>query len=770
MRRRTCTIPPPLGLSSRQLACDAPARVPGAFLVATALALALAATAAAQVLPALDHFYCYTCIGRDAISSHGIDLGYLLPSVDDRPTDYRIGDFSRLGEPVIDPACDCPFPNNIIPQSRLLPNGAWPEDIYQRNAKALSLGGTALQRLAQGWTPLHEALQSGSLSHPRGHLNPVQLERLLAYLSAEDVNARLVNSGSWNGWTALHFAASGWASRAPGTIELLLAAGLDPNARADDGRTPLLLAGSPDAFKALRAGGADIRARSDSGWTALHRAAFLAAFLGDAAIVEALLAAGLDPNARHDDSWIPLFGGWTPLFWAGSPDAFEALRAGGADIRARSDSGWTALHIAASLGDAAIVEALLAAGLDPNARHDGYGGRTPLLWASSLDAFEALLAGGAELDVIEAWFAPDALERARRGEISASGLEPAVRQAGRFANASRVARLRAINPAFAEVPDRIGDRNIHYPLHYAAQYNEDPAMIAALSTSTIVSAESYVRSLQLAAQYNGNPAVIEALIAAGADVNSRDHSDRTLLRLAAQYNGNPAVIEALIAAGADVNATDRFPTTTLYLAAANSSPDAAEIVNTLLAAGAKTTLYSSGDLLGRPLYAAAMTQNLAAMDALIQAGADVKSATGTIRDWGGSNYSYSTLLADVLSRGRFDCGYAPVAAALRAAGAESLVRAFSAGSSGWTPFKPGPQVAECEPVSAEVEALIDAGADLDARDASGLTTLHRAVSAGKPGDIRALLDAGADVNARSRGGRLTALHFAVWRRAGSDSV
>ena len=52
---------------------------------------------------------------------------------------FRAGDYSALGEPIIDPGCDCPFPNNMIPPSRLLPNGAWPEALFERN-RSIFLG------------------------------------------------------------------------------------------------------------------------------------------------------------------------------------------------------------------------------------------------------------------------------------------------------------------------------------------------------------------------------------------------------------------------------------------------------------------------------------------------------------------------------------------------------------------------------------------------------------------------------------------------------
>ena len=653
--------------------------------------MALAVIASAQPL---DTYTCNTCDGR-AVA-------------------FRIGDYSALPTLIIDPTCDCPFPNNFIPGSRLLPNGAWPEDIYNRNFRAFSgTEGRVVRAVARGLTPLHEALLSGSRNHPLGHLNPVVVERLLDGLSSEEVNARISNLGALNGFTPLHIAAYRGRRTAPGVIELLLARGADVLSRSDRGYTPLLEARSADTFVALQEAGADIRAQAANGFTALHRAAIN----GNPAIVKALLAAGLDPDAQLDD-------GYTPLLYAGSADAFVALQEAGANIRAETDWGaFTALHRAAIIGDAALLEALLVAGLDPNAQTSiGY---TPLLYANTADAFETLLAGGANFDVIEALFAPDALDAVRRREIAGGVLQRAIRQAGRFATPSLVERLRAINPIFAEVPDTTGSRSIRYPLHYAAQYNEDPAMIAALST-TNVSATSDSYSL-------------------------------SPLHLAARYNGNPAVIQALLDEGAHIQIDEDYGwgRTPLYYASTNSSPKAVEIAKTLLAAGANV---NARHLFPSALYAAAMTQNLAVMDMLMAAGAETVSATGSLY--------YHSLLADVLERGRFDCGYAPVAEALRTAGAESWV----ASEGQRMPYVPGPPVAECETVSVKVQELIDSGADLDALDSQGFTCLHLSAADGKAVDVTALATAGANVNAATRGGRLTPLHVAIWKRAGLATV
>ena len=131
-------------------------RIAAAALLGFSLGLA---TAQAQELPPLDSFRCETC---------------------DSYPEFRLGDFSRLEEPILDPASGSPFPTNVIPQSRLLAHGAWPETIYTQNASVFrGAAGRVAQRVAQGWTPLHEAVNSGSSSHPLRWLNPAHLDRLL---------------------------------------------------------------------------------------------------------------------------------------------------------------------------------------------------------------------------------------------------------------------------------------------------------------------------------------------------------------------------------------------------------------------------------------------------------------------------------------------------------------------------------------------------------------------------------------------------------------
>lgn len=94
------------------------------------------------------------------------------------------------------------------------------------------------------------------------------------------------------GSTLLHRAARGGN---PELIRLLLARGLDVNARDDYGDTPLtdsVWCTRPEAIDVLIEAGADVNAQGSNESTALH----LAAGSGRANVVSKLLAAGADPT------------------------------------------------------------------------------------------------------------------------------------------------------------------------------------------------------------------------------------------------------------------------------------------------------------------------------------------------------------------------------------------------------------------------------------------------------------------------------------------
>lgn len=204
------------------------------------------------------------------------------------------------------------------------------------------------------------------------------------------------------------------------------------------GCTPLHMAafcGFPVAIEALLAKGADIEAKSKVQFTPLS----IAAAAGELGAVETLVAHDANKESVTKAQY-------TPLLCAsanGHVATFEHLLEAGADRRhfvgqsvdpplidvaiegftpgiesvlanricsvdVRDNDGLTALHRAAHGGKVASIEALLAAGADPNA--EGLNGVTPLHYAVKGDhvgAVAALVAGGA--DVTKIWKIPDEL-------------------------------------------------------------------------------------------------------------------------------------------------------------------------------------------------------------------------------------------------------------------------------------------------------------------------------------------------------------------------
>ena len=149
----------------------------------------------------------------------------------------------------------------------------------------------------------------------------------------------------------------------------LSAAQAQPDCAAWNSEAFFETASTGDVRACLQAG-ADPEARDENGWTPLHVAA-------NADIVAALLEAGADPKARDKD-------GDTPLHYAayhGQPDAITALLEAGADPKARGEYGNTPLHWATGQGNVDAITALLEAGADLEARDKD--GKTPFDLVSS---------------------------------------------------------------------------------------------------------------------------------------------------------------------------------------------------------------------------------------------------------------------------------------------------------------------------------------------------------------------------------------------------
>ena len=216
-------------------------------------------------------------------------------------------------------------------------------------------------------TPLMHAARSGKVAAVN-----------LLIISGAQVNAR----ESWNGQTALHWAAAEGHSA---VVEALIAGGADIRHRSNAGSTPFMFAvrkGDMPTVKAFLAGGADVNEKRVDLATPL----LVAIINGHEDLVDLLLEKGADPNAE---------GGSTDLSVQGSrarpiritlktPSYREQLRDVGTEGGNGANNSWgrplqAAIHvanwhvsdefIAVNIDRLRVIKSLIKHGADVNARN-----------------------------------------------------------------------------------------------------------------------------------------------------------------------------------------------------------------------------------------------------------------------------------------------------------------------------------------------------------------------------------------------------------------
>lgn len=136
-------------------------------------------------------------------------------------------------------------------------------------------------------------------------------------------------------------------------IALLIAAGADPNARDNDGKTPLFEASDANTTRALLNAGADPNARNNKGQTPLFDAYFEDS-------KQVIIKSGADVNARDK------FGA-TPLFYQSEVGMIRNLIRAAADINANDSKGDSALEsMAWERGALALLDAGARSPSDPD--------------------------------------------------------------------------------------------------------------------------------------------------------------------------------------------------------------------------------------------------------------------------------------------------------------------------------------------------------------------------------------------------------------------
>jgi ankyrin repeat protein len=531
-----------------------------------------------------------------------------------------------------------------------------------------------------------------------------------------------------------------------GAVSVLLLSAL-LRAAAPSSVVEAAMQGNKDAVRTLLKQGADVNTAQGDGMTALH----WAAQKGDLDLAQTLLYAGANIRATTR------VGGYTPLLIAsrnGHAALVDALLTGGADPNLATSNGATPLMMAAQGGNADVVKALIARGADVNAK-EKVKNETALMIAASYgraDVIRALTAHGAELAATTKVL-DMAVFNKEEGERLAQFQQQQAAQAAASGrgNAGAPEGRRGFNP------------------------NAKPGIERQYNYTELVAYWGGMSAIHFAAR-EGRIEAVKALAEAKADLNQKVVGDNSTPMLIATINGHFDLAKYLLDQGADPNLAAHNGVTPLYAAlnvqwaakALYPQPRAYEqqhasyldLMTALLDKGAdpnarltKKVWYAQYDFDqsgldeagSTPFWRAAYASDIDAMKLLIARGADPNIPTmrtpGRVRtgDVG------ERVLADVAPTPPIPVGGPGIAPLLAAAG-QGYGEGFAANHHR---YAPGGMLAAVKYLVEELHA------DVNVRDHEGNTAIHHAAARGDNEMILYLVSKGADPKIINRAGQTT---------------
>ncbi|MEZ4668276.1 MAG: ankyrin repeat domain-containing protein [Anaerolineae bacterium] len=640
----------------------------------------------------------------------------------------------------------------------------------------------------------------------------MQLHSWVRYGNVESVRERLQHLSpdkiKADGATLLGIAAR---SRFAGVdiLQLLVEHGANPNGVVSDlDGTPLSIAaksGNVDKVRYLLAAGADPHFRTSQGYTPLINGTYSQAATRSQ-VVHLLLAAGADPNVvtSYGESAVG-----TALYFSDFETLHILLDAGANGERI----GWNAFLQAIVFGSVDDVQAELLRGADPNDNLQPAMGITPwrmCLLVGDVARAEKLVEQGAAVSSEDLFAAvkKDNPEMVRW--LLGHGADANIQDGYQHSVLSKAATWGA--NACVKLLIEAG-ANVHAEDHVQSQPISDAAtpeiarlLVEAGADINFVSGQGYTL-LKYAAE-SIKVEMVRALLEMGADTDAEtkrysttplyvavQQDDLEIARLLLEAGANPnaqnadhwfplsnaqsiEMVQLLLDYGADIHLIDERGMDALQ------SQDDPEVAAYLIDAGAQVNPDKGQS--GSPLREAARKGNLEMMRLLLQRGANVDQAMS----WGATalmqaaeisfvegvrlllEHQANVHLKEEEEHGRTALFYA---AAPEGFSAYKLMKRDS--ERNWldsvpeehrdligkinidlSQFRSTYGYIASDSVEA-LELLLEAGADINARDKQEMTPLILTASCGRPARVAALLRAGADIHLRDTQG-MTALDHA----------
>ena len=533
-------------------------------------------------------------------------------------------------------------------------------------------------------------------------------------------------------------------------VKLLLDKGADVNLSDKLGDTALTDAARESGpeyaaiVKLLIERGADIHAR--------HDAALFGAVNSQPEVVRLLLSKGAPVNAREADG-----DGNTVLMVAasgGSVEVVQILLTAGADIKATNNNGQTALMKAVALDHRykpadrlPMIELLISKGSDVN-EVDKYG-KTPLLhsvvqymseaggiishpevvqllldrganvqasdeggdtalivtagvWQSSIEIVRLLLAKGIDINHQNKKGTTALMVATEKGKSELVGL---LLEKGADLNLKDAEGATALDYAIGNGQTEIAKSLFAKAAKSKNNYKNEAEMLVAVTNFALLSAATSNKLAEAKTQ-----------LAMGADINTRNRMGETALMLSIEYSyGRDELPVFLVEKGADLNAVDINGNTALMIATERNNSDAA----VMLLAHKAAVFPRNKD--GRTvLHIAAAGLHKKVVEALLTSKPEVTASSAGVD------------LRGVEVNGRDGSGRTPLM--------------LAADNEGFVPDE-------------VMELLLSHGAQIDAQDPQGNTSLMLSAKAGNMSGVEFLLAKGAAVNLKNNAGE-TALKFA----------